>query len=64
MIAFGVYDIPAPSKERVEILEKFYDIFGRVECNNWLYPNYTRVREWASNEPTEFLETIKPELHA
>ena len=61
MTDFGVFDVPGPSKERMEIVEKFHDIFGRVECNNWIYADYAAIKEWASNTPTKFLETIKPE---
>lgn len=61
MIEMGIFDIPAPSKERRAAIEKFNDIFGDLECNNWTYPDYERVKEWASNEPSEFLEIIKPE---
>jgi hypothetical protein len=31
-------------------------------CNpSWIYADYTKVNEWASNEPTEFLEVITAE---
>lgn len=29
-----------------------------TELNHWLYCDYAKVKEWASVEPTEFLETI------
>jgi hypothetical protein len=56
---FGVFE--TSGKERIEIIERFDDIFGKLELNNWVYPDCDKVREWASTEPTEFIDVIKPE---
>jgi hypothetical protein len=58
MTSFGVFDVPGPSKERFDIVEKFHDIFGNIECNSWIYADYSEVKEWAKNEPTKFIGTI------
>ena len=29
--------------------------------DSWIYADYTKVKEWASTEPTDFLFTIEPE---
>jgi len=59
MIKEGIFNIPAPSIERTKALEEFYKREGRVECNNWIYADYNKVREWAKIEPTEFIGVIK-----
>ncbi len=28
------------------------------ELDNWIYADYAKIKEWASNEPTEFIGTI------
>lgn len=53
----GIADMPI-SMERFEAVKKF-DEANHVECNNWIYPDSEKVREWAKNAPTEFLEIIK-----
>ena len=32
----------------------------RPKCDNWIYADYSKVKEWAKNEPTEFIGTITP----
>ena len=54
MKADGVFDIPAPSKERNEAI----DSYPRIPCDNWIYADYTLVKAWAEVEPTEFIETL------
>jgi hypothetical protein len=46
-------------KERAEKLDKFKYANCPPELNNWLYADYSKVKEWASKEPTQFLETMK-----
>lgn len=62
MINFGIPDGNPYKCEDKDLVERYYDIFGRVKYNNWLYPDYEIVKEWASQPPTEFLKTIKPDL--
>lgn len=59
MKAEGIFDIPGPSLERMDAVTEFHKRFPSPECNNWIYVDYKKVKEWAKNEPTEFLETIK-----
>jgi len=56
MKADGVFDIPAPSRERNEAL----DSYPNIPCNNWIYADYALVKEWAKIEPTEFIDIITP----
>lgn len=51
-IPFGV--------ERLNAVKKYREEHPYPECNNWIYADYAKVKEWAKNEPTEFIETIKP----
>ena len=37
---------------------KYSDCPKESKYQNWIYCDYTLVKEWASNEPTEFLKTI------
>lgn len=50
-----------PSLLRSNLVDKFYTTNPRVKCDNWIYADYDKVREWASVEPTEFLDVIKKE---
>lgn len=51
MRADGVFDIPAPSAERSMAVAKY----PRIQSNRWIYADYSKVKEWASQEPNEFL---------
>jgi len=57
----GIFDIPAPSQERLKAIDTFEALNPRPKCDNWIYADYSKVREWAKNEPTEFIAVIKPE---
>jgi len=57
----GIFDIPAPSYERSKAIDDFEKVNPRPKCNNWIYADYDKVEEWAKNEPTEFIDVIKPE---
>jgi hypothetical protein len=58
----GIFNIPAPSLERSEAIKKFYEKCPRPVCNNWIYADYSEVKKWASEEPKEFIATIKSNL--
>lgn len=47
--------------ERVKAVNKFLEEHPWPKCNNWLYADYAKVKEWAKNEPTEFITIIKPD---
>lgn len=51
--AFEIAQLELPKEQR-----------KRVEEGNdwWVYADYNKVRVWATNEPTEFVAVIKPEL--
>lgn len=53
MEAQGIFNIPAPSKERSEAVEAYNSINAEPKCDNWIYADYTKVKEWASKEPIE-----------
>lgn len=61
MVKEGIYDM-SPGLERIKAIDDFHKKEGDVgkQCNNWIHADYTKVKAWAENEPTEFLETIKP----
>ena len=44
----------------IENYKKFEAIYPDVSSNNWIYSDYKEVSKWALNEPTKFLEIIKP----
>lgn len=54
----GIFDIVAPSKARTDAIDEFNQRNPTPKCNNWIYANYTLVKEWALNEPTEFLGVL------
>jgi len=54
----GIFDIPAPSRERTEAIKAFDLTNPKPKCDNWIYVDYALVSEWAKNEPTEFLAII------
>jgi len=56
----GIFDIPAPSLERLNAIRNFEAENPRPICNNWIYADFSQIKEWAANEPTEFVEIIKP----
>lgn len=58
----GIFDIPAPSFERVETTRNFEAETPRPKSDNWIYADFSKVKEWAENEPTEFIEIIKSEI--
>ena len=51
-ISAGVFG--SPSIYAYEIIDP------APKCNNWIYTDYGKVKEWAANEPTEFIGTIVP----
>lgn len=61
MTAEGIMDIPAPSVERSKAVKLFKETHTEFEyaVNHWIYADYEKVKVWASEEPTEFLKTIK-----
>jgi hypothetical protein len=58
----GIFDIPAPSLERLNAIRVFEAKNPRPRRNNWIYADISKMEEWAANEPTEFIEIIKPEI--
>ena len=56
----GIFDIPAPSMDRFNAIKEFDKRHPKPKCDNWIYADYNKVKEWAKNEPTEFLHIIKP----
>ncbi len=54
----GIFDIHAPSKERTDAVNSFHEKHPRPKCDNWIYADYSKVKEWAKNEPTEFIGKI------
>lgn len=55
----GIFDIPAPSHRRSEAVSAFYKKVPPPVRNNWIHADYAKVREWASEEPKEFIGIIK-----
>jgi hypothetical protein len=55
----GIFDIPAPSIERLDAIKKFESENPRPIRNSWIYADFNKVKAWAANEPTEFIGTIK-----
>ncbi len=56
----GIFDIPAPSRERTNAIAEFEIRYPRQKCDNWIYADYEKVKAWASIEPTVFIEILKP----
>ncbi len=56
--ASGILDLPV-GVERTVRLKAFNDHTPQPKCDNWTYVDYVLVKEWAANEPTEFLEIYK-----
>ena len=54
----GIFDIPAPSKERIDAIEEFEKTNPRPESDSWTYADYSKVERWAKNEPTNFIGKI------
>jgi hypothetical protein len=54
----GIFDIPAPSKERSEAVDNFYKKNPPIKANNWIYADYNKVKEWAKDEPKTFIGKI------
>ena len=46
--------------ERLNAVKKYREEHPAPKCDNWIYADYAKVKEWAKNEPTEFIEIIKP----
>lgn len=61
MKAEGIFNIPATSIERTKAIKEFEQKNPRPECNDWIYADFHEVKKWAANEPTEFIEIIKPQ---
>lgn len=49
-----------PSLTRTKFVTEYYKEHPRPECKNWIYADYNKVKEWAKNEPIEFIGVIKP----
>lgn len=47
-----------PTQEKFELLDKFKEENPFPKCDNWLYADYSLLKEWAANEPTEFLGVL------
>lgn len=58
MTEAGVFDIPAPSAARSAAIEKFELTDPYPKADNWIYADYTKVKEWASTIPTIFEGTL------
>jgi len=63
-----IYDGPNPDFDK-EAYKKAVDEWRptdhsspRPRCNNWIYADYDKVKEWAKNEPTEFIGEILREV--
>ena len=59
-----IYDGPNPNfdEKRHENWIAYDRTPFHEPCNpSWIYADYTKVNEWAANEPTEFLEVITAE---
>lgn len=54
----GIYDIVAPSKARTDAIDEFNTRNPWPKCDNWIYADYSLVKKWALNEPTEFLGVL------
>lgn len=58
--AEGIDLVPA-GHERTNLVNEFNTRYPRPKANNWIYADYSKVKEWALNEPTEFLTVITSE---
>jgi hypothetical protein len=47
------------NSERLTAQTEYFNTNPSPKCDNWIYCDYAKVKEWASNEPTQFLEIIK-----
>jgi hypothetical protein len=60
-----IYDGPNPDFDREAHKKWLYESDrqngDKYHIPSWIYANYTKVKEWALNEPTEFLSIIKSE---
>lgn len=54
----GIFDTPAPSKERTDAIREFETKHPRPIPDSWIYGDRDKIQEWANIEPSEFLETI------
>lgn len=54
MVEEGIFDIPAPSIERMEAIKKFDEKHGKIKCDNWIYADLTKVKEWASSDNIDY----------
>lgn len=50
--------LPSPSPERTFAMKIFDQVYGEYPVKSWIYADYTKVKEWAAQEPTKFLKTI------
>jgi hypothetical protein len=57
LVAEGIDDLPAGSERNARVAE-FETRHPSPKCDNWTYCDYSKVSEWAKNEPTEFFGTI------
>jgi len=49
-----------PSVERRDGYNLFIQQHPHPKCDHWICCDYAKVKEWAKNEPIEFIETLKP----
>lgn len=57
----GILNLPGGPKERVAAIEEFNTRNPRPKADNWIYADYSKVKEWAATEPTVFLGEINPQ---
>lgn len=58
----GVDPQSGASSERTKLVDLFNHENPNIQCDNWIYADFSKVKEWALNEPTEFVAVLKPEL--
>jgi len=56
----GILDIPA-GRERRNAIDEFEKTTPAPDRDTWIYCDYSKVKEWASKEPTEFIGVIDKE---
>ena len=55
----GVFETENNSPERIAAIKAFIKKYGKVKSNHWITPDYNEVRNWASQEPKDFLTIIE-----
>lgn len=57
LIALGIMDMPIGTT-RIEAIRAYDEKHEPIATNTWIYADYKQVEEWASKEPTEFIDII------